>query len=35
MNIAEIRNLSKRYPGFCLKGISFNLEKGRIVGFIG
>lgn len=35
MNVAEIRNLSKRYPAFSLKDISFNLEKGRIAGFIG
>jgi len=35
MNIAEIRNLSKRYPSFNLKDISFSLEKGRIAGFIG
>jgi len=35
MNIAEIRNLSKRYPAFSLKDISFNLKKGRIAGFIG
>jgi len=27
MNIAEIRNLSKRYPSFNLKDISFSLEK--------
>lgn len=35
MNIAEIRNLSKRYPSFNLKDIYFSLEKGRIAGFIG
>jgi ABC-2 type transport system ATP-binding protein len=35
MSIAEIRNLNKHYPAFHLKDISFNLEKGRIAGFIG
>lgn len=35
MNSAEIRNLSKKYPAFSLKDISFNLKNGRITGFIG
>lgn len=35
MNIAEIRNLNKNYPAFSLKDITFNLENGRIAGFIG
>ena len=35
MNIAEIRNLRKRYTAFSLKDISFKLKKGRITGFIG
>ncbi|HHW28917.1 MAG TPA: ABC transporter ATP-binding protein [Syntrophomonadaceae bacterium] len=33
--ILEVRNLSKHYPGFSLKNISFTLEKGYIMGFIG
>lgn len=35
MSIVEIRKLNKHYPTFHLKDISFNLNKGRIVGFIG
>lgn len=35
MNIAEIRNLKKRFPAFSLKDISFSLKEGRIAGFIG
>ncbi len=35
MIVAEVRNLSKRYPSFELKDISFSLESGRITGFIG
>lgn len=31
----DIRNLNKRYPGFQLKDVSFQLEKGYIMGFIG
>lgn len=34
-NILEIKNLSKKYPGFELKNISFSLPKGMIMGFIG
>jgi len=33
--ILEVRNLSKHYPGFSLKNISFTLEKGYIMVFIG
>ncbi|OXL84359.1 ABC transporter ATP-binding protein [Paenibacillus sp. SSG-1] len=31
----DIRNLSKSYPNFQLKDVSFQLEKGYIMGFIG
>ncbi|UKS27960.1 ABC transporter ATP-binding protein [Paenibacillus sp. HWE-109] len=31
----DIRNLNKRYPKFQLKDVSFQLEKGYIMGFIG
>ena len=31
----EVRNLSKAYPGFLLKNISFKIESGRIVGILG
>lgn len=31
----EVRHLSKQYPGFRLKDVSFQLEKGFIMGFIG
>lgn len=31
----DIRNLNKQYPNFQLKDISFQLEKGYIMGFIG
>lgn len=34
-NILEIKNLKKEYKGFTLENISFNLEKGFIMGFIG
>lgn len=34
-NILEIKNLRKEYNDFTLKDISFNLEKGYIMGFIG
>ncbi len=35
MSILEVRNLSKSYPGFRLRDVSFALEEGRITGFIG
>lgn len=31
----EVRHLNKQYPGFRLKDVSFQLEKGYIMGFIG
>lgn len=34
-NILEVKNLSKKYDGFELKNISFNIPKGMIMGFIG
>jgi ABC-2 type transport system ATP-binding protein len=33
--ILEVRNLAKNYSGFSLKNLSFTLEKGYIMGFIG
>ena len=35
MNLLEVRNLSKKYPTFALKNVSFALEEGKIIGFIG
>lgn len=36
MNSAiEVRNLTKQYPGFALKDVSFQIPEGSIVGFIG
>lgn len=35
MAILEIKNLSKKYPSFELKNISFAAERGNITGFIG
>ena len=35
MDIAEVKNVCKTYPGFQLKDASFSLEEGRITGFIG
>ena len=35
MSVLEVRNLTKRYPSFLLDGVSFSLEEGRIMGFIG
>ncbi len=34
-NILEVKNLSKKYDGFELNNISFNIPKGMIMGFIG
>lgn len=34
-NILEVKNLSKKYPGFELKNVSFKLPKGMIMGVIG
>ncbi|MBR0081225.1 MAG: ABC transporter ATP-binding protein [Clostridia bacterium] len=33
--LLEVRNLEKRYPGFTLDRVSFSLESGYIMGFIG
>ena len=35
MSLAEVRSLCKSYPGFELRDVSFDLEPGRITGFIG
>jgi ABC-2 type transport system ATP-binding protein len=35
MNILEVENLCKTYPAFQLKNVSFALEHGYIMGFIG
>lgn len=35
MDILKVKNLCKRYPGFELKNVSFTLEEGYIMGFIG
>lgn len=34
-NAIEINNLTKRYDGFTLDNVSFNVPKGSIMGFIG
>ena len=34
-NIIEIKNVTKRYEGFCLDNISFTVPAGSITGFIG
>ena len=35
MSICEVRELRKEYPAFTLDNVSFKLEAGHIVGFIG
>lgn len=35
MNILEIKELRKVYPGFLLDNVSFGVEEGSIMGFIG
>ena len=35
MNILDVRNLRKQYPGFLLDDVSFTVEEGSIMGFIG
>ena len=35
MPLCEINNLRKTYPSFTLSDLSFQLNAGRIVGFIG
>ena len=34
-NILEIKGLNKAYDGFALKGVTFSLPKGYIMGFVG
>ena len=34
-NAVEVKNLTKRYKGFLLDGVSFNVPSGYITGFIG
>lgn len=34
-NILEIKNLAKKYDRFKLDKISFNLQRGYVMGFIG
>lgn len=34
-NLLQVEHLTKRYPGFTLKDISFSLKPGRIMGLIG
>ena len=33
--VLEVKNLNKSYHEFCLENISFDIERGKIVGFIG
>lgn len=35
MSIVEIKKLNKKYAAFSLSDVSFNIEKGKITGFIG
>lgn len=35
MNALKVRELTKHYPSFTLDRVSFTLERGRIMGFIG
>ena len=35
MKLLEVQNLRKQYPGFLLDGVSFYVEEGSIMGFIG
>ena len=35
MSIVEVRELGKKYPSFELKDVSFDINEGRITGFIG
>ncbi len=34
-NVLRIENLTKHYPAFTLDNVSFSVDKGRIMGFIG
>ena len=35
MKVVELSGVCKKYPAFSLKNVSFSLESGRIIGFIG
>ncbi|HCI22552.1 MAG TPA: ABC transporter ATP-binding protein, partial [Clostridiales bacterium] len=35
MELLSVRDLCKKYPGFTLNHVSFSLESGYIMGFIG
>lgn len=35
MNLLEVTNISKNYPAFSLKNISFQIPEGQIIGLIG
>lgn len=35
MNILELKNITKKYPKFVLDKVSFKVESGKIIGFIG
>lgn len=35
MEIVSVKNLCKKYPSFYLDNVSFTLEEGKIIGFIG
>lgn len=35
MNALEVRGLTKTYPAFTLRDVSFDVPQGAIVGFIG
>lgn len=35
MNLLTVKNLSKKYPAFELKNVSFDVKQGSIMGFIG
>ena len=34
-NCIEVKNITRKYPQFTLKNLSFNVPKGSVVGFIG
>ena len=35
MELVKVEKLTKKYPKFFLDGVSFTMEEGRIMGFIG
>ena len=35
MKVLKVDNIRKEYPGFCLQDVSFAVEEGTIMGFIG